>query len=120
VGATGKARSSSRDYNPRVRLDIRFPPPGFFLNDPRLVVTLGERTLYDGSFKSGFAVSVEVDPGRHVLETRIEVLGSVARTQQTPLALDSTGYRDVRAVEIVLEYSRWTGNFKKTSISARR
>src|SRR5690606_4864038 len=37
-----------------VRLHLRFPPPGFFLNDPRLVVTLDSRTLYDGSFRSGF------------------------------------------------------------------
>lgn len=104
-----------------MRLDIRFAPPGFFLNDPRLVVTLGGRTLYDGSFKSGFHVSVDVEPGHHVLETRIEVMGGIARTQETPLVLDaSAGYRDLPALEVLLEYSRWTGNFKQASISARR
>lgn len=104
-----------------MRLDVRFPPPGFFLNDPRLVVTVDDRTIYDGSFKSGFAVSVDLTPGRHTLETSIAVAGSV-RTQTIDLPLDGPGgYRDVPAVEVVLEYNRLTGNFKKRpSISARR
>jgi hypothetical protein len=103
-----------------VRFHLRFASPGFFLNDPRLVVTLDQRTLYDGSFKSGFEVSLDVVPGTHVLETAIH-LGGVARKQQIPLALDGTkGYRDVPAVHGTLEYSRLTGNFKKrVSLSAR-
>lgn len=103
-----------------MRLHLRFPAPGFFLNDPRLVVTLDQRTLYDGSFKNGFDVSLDVDPGTHLLETAIH-LGGIARKQQIPLALDgANGYRDVPVVHGTLEYSRLTGNFKKrVSLSAR-
>ncbi len=103
-----------------VRLHLRFPAPGFFINDPRLVVTIDQRTLYDGSFKSGFDVSVDLSPDAHVLETAIHVAG-VARRQQIQLALDgANGYRDVPVVHGTLEYSRLTGNFKKrVSLSAR-
>ena len=42
-----------------MRLRVHFDSPGFFLNDPRVTVRVGDRTIYDGSFKSGFDVSVE-------------------------------------------------------------
>lgn len=103
-----------------MRLHLRFPPPGFFLNDPRLVVTLDSRTLYDGSFRSGFDVSLELDPGVHVLSTAIHLVGSVAREQRIELAIEPERYRDVPVVHGMLEYSRMTGNFKKrVSLSAR-
>ncbi len=104
-----------------MRLHLTVPPPGFFLNDPRLVVTLDQRTLYDGSFKDGFDVALELQPGKHVVETAIHLAGSLARKQQIELVLDSSnGYRDVPAVHGKLEYSRLTGNFKKkVSLSAR-
>lgn len=104
-----------------MRLHLRFPPPGFFLNDPRLLVRLDDRTLYDGSFRAGFDVSIEVQPGVHVLETSIHLAGTVARPQRIELPLDATGYRDVPVVHGTLEYSRLSGNFKKrVSLSARR
>ncbi len=104
-----------------MRVQLEFPAPGFFLNDPRLVVTLDERTLYDGSFRSGFRVSVDLQPGMHLLETMIHFAGSTPRQQRIELPLDSTnGYRDVPVVHGTLEYSRLSGNFKnRVSISTR-
>lgn len=104
-----------------MRLHLRFPRPGFFLNDPRLVVTLDQRTLYDGGMLSGFDVSLELAPGVHVLTTAIHLIGSIARTQRIELPLDEGRYRDVPVVHGTLEYSRLTGNFKKrVSLSAGR
>jgi hypothetical protein len=101
-------------------LHVRFPAPGFFLNDPRLVVTLDDRTLYDGSFRDGFDVSAEVEPGRRVLETAIHLTG-LARRQRFELALGERGYRDIPAIDAKLSYSRLSGNFeKRISLSARR
>lgn len=104
-----------------MRLRVHFDAPGFFLNDPRLTIRLGDRTLYDGSFKEGFDVSLEVPPGRHVLETAIDVAG-LARRQQIELPLDAEGgYRDVPEVHAKLGYSRFWGNFeKRASLSVKR
>ncbi len=105
-----------------MNLRVRFEAPGFFLNDPRLVVTLADRKLYDGRLKDGFDVSVEIPPGKHAIETRIYgPLGS-ASVQRIELALDETGgYRDVPSVEAELAYSRIAGNFKpRASVSVRR
>lgn len=103
-----------------MRLHVSFASPGFFLNDPRVVVTLGDRTLYDGSFREGFSVSVEIPPGDHVLETAIHVAGTPAR-QRFELPLGDTGsYRGAAIVEAKLAYSRLTGNFdKRFSLSIR-
>lgn len=102
-----------------MRLRVHFDSPGFFLNDPRVTVRVGDRTIYDGSFKSGFDVSVEL-PGRHVLETAIDVAG-LSRKQKIELPLDNTGgYRDVPEVHAKLSYSRFWGNFdKKADLSVR-
>jgi hypothetical protein len=103
-----------------MRLNVKFPPPGFLLNDPRVVVGVDGRTLYDGSFRDGFDVSVEVQPGTHVLETAIHGGGSVER-QRFELALDERNYRDVPIVDAKLSYSRLAGCFdKRVSLSARR
>ena len=104
-----------------MRLRVHFPAPGPFLNDPRVVVSLGHRTLYDGSFTRGFDVSVDVEPGDHALRTAIK--GPIGqREQRIALPLGPNGgYRDVPLVEVELAYSRITGNFKKrASISAQR
>lgn len=102
-----------------MRVRLRFPAPGFFLNDPRLVVELDGRTVYDGAFKDGFDVTLDVTPGDHTIGTAVYLLGS-ARRQSIPLALCAPGYRDVPAVEARLSYSRLSGNFdRKLSISTR-
>jgi hypothetical protein len=106
-----------------MRLRVRFPAPGWFLNDPRLTVRLGDRTLYDGSFKRGFDVSVEVEPGDHLLETAIHApVGNGARRQRIALPLhDGGGYRDVPEVHAELSYSRLTGNFaERAALSTKR
>ena len=95
-----------------MRVRLRFPAPGFFINDPRVVVSLDGRTVYDGSFKDGFDVSLEVEPGPHVVDTTISVLGA-SRRQKIPLPLGDGSYRDVQVVEATLSYSRFWGNFTK-------
>lgn len=105
-----------------MNLRVHFASPGFFLNDPRLVVSLADRKIYDGSFKSGFDVEVEVPPGAHIVETRILGVMGDARVQRIDLPLTAEGgYRDVPAVEAELSYSRVTGNFKRrASVSVKR
>ena len=104
-------------------LRLFFPAPGFFLNDPRVEIRLGDRVLYDGSFKSGFDVSVEVAPGHHTLMTAIHApVGNVARRQEIDLPLDNEGgYRGIPEVHAELSYSRLFGNFeRRASISVKR
>jgi len=105
-----------------MNLRVHFPAPGFFLNDPRLVVSLADRTLYDGSFTAGFDVTVEVPAGAHVLETRILGPMGTARVQRIELPLDAQGgYPDIPAAEALLVYSRISGNFKpRASVSVKR
>lgn len=94
-----------------------FDKPGFFANDPRVTVEIGDFVLYDGSFRDGFDVSLELPPGDHRVRTAIYVAG-LARRQDIALPLASRGYRDAAAVEAKLKYSRIWGNFsKKVSLS---
>lgn len=104
-------------------LRVSFPAPGFFVNDPRVEIRLGDRVLYDGSFTSGFDVSVDVPPGRHTLETAIFAsLGAGAKRQRIELPLDvHGGYRGVPEVHAELSYSRLWANFdKRASLSVKR
>ncbi len=102
-------------------LRVHFDPPGFFLNDPRVSLRIGDRVLYDGSFKSGFDVSVELPSGRHELVTAIGV-GGLQRRQTIELPLEASGgYRDAPEVHAKLSYSRIFGNFgKRASLSVKR
>ncbi|MFK7991747.1 MAG: hypothetical protein AB8I08_37365 [Sandaracinaceae bacterium] len=102
-----------------MRVRLMFDKPGFFLNDPRVTVEVGERVLYDGSLGEGFDVSVELPPGEHQVRTAI-LIGSLARRQDIALPLGGPGYRDAAAVEAKLSYSRFWGNFsKKVSLSTQ-
>ena len=102
-----------------MQIRLRFPAPGFFINAPRLVVELDGRTVYDGAFKDGFDVTLDVTPTRHEVKTAVYMLG-VAKRQTIPLALEGGGYRDVPAVEAKLSYSRLAGNFdRRVSISTK-
>lgn len=104
-------------------LRVHFEPPGFFLNDPRLSVRLAGRVLYDGNFKCGFDVTVNVPAGKHVLETEIHgPLGGSGVTQRIELSLDADGgYRDVPEVHAKLTYNRVRGNFhKRASLSVKQ
>lgn len=85
---------------------IVFPPPGLFITDTRMTLQLDGQPVYDGSFKSGMDVSVEVTPGPHRLESRLE-LGALARTRAWDVAVDA------EQVTVQIAYSRLWGNFKK-------
>lgn len=104
-------------------LRVSFPAPGFFVNNPRIEIRLGVLVLYEGSFTSGFDVSVDVSPGHHVLETAIFApVGNVAKRQRIELPLHAEGgYRGIPEVHAKLEYSRMWGNFgKRASLSVKR
>lgn len=94
-------------------LRIRFPKPGFFVTDVRLVLTLNGHVIYDGSFMGGLDLTVPVAVGRHVLATRID-LGGLARTREYTLDV-TPGH----AFSIELAYSRFWGNFKKGAALVR-
>lgn len=88
-------------------LTIKFDKPGFFLTDVRLVVSLDGAPVHDGSFASGFEVTVQVPPGEHTLETHID-LGVFGRKRRSVLTLSpAAGW------VASLSYSRLWGNFSK-------
>lgn len=95
-------------------LRVVFEKPGWFANDPRVVVTLDDRTLHDGSFVSGFETTVELDAGPHRLSTAIHV-GAFRRSRVYDVVLgDERGYREGRTHWVArLSYSRFWGNFAR-------
>jgi len=93
---------------------LRFQPPGFALNDARLVVHLDSAMVFDGPFRAGFDYRVTVAPGRHRVDARIVIASVTPRTR--------TWYFDVGVDEqclAALDYSRMSGNFG-TSLGIRR
>jgi hypothetical protein len=94
---------------PSSSLRIVFPRPGFFLNDPRLVITLDGLRVYEGSFVGGVDVELPVAPGPHRIETRIEI-GPFARQRLYDLLVSLEGVR----CTATLRYSRLWGNFTRS------
>jgi hypothetical protein len=88
-------------------LRVVWERPGFFLGDPRLLVTLDGTPIFDGGFRGGFDVCVPVAPGWHRVVTAIPVLGTSA-WRSRDYSLDFTS---ARSMTLVLEYSRVWGNF---------
>lgn len=95
------------------RLRVVFPKPGFFLMDTRLRVLLDGAPIYDGSFKAGVAVDVEVQPGTHTLEARIAI-SPLERTRSYSVAIAA----DEQLIA-ELSYSRLWGNFTKSLKTSR-
>ena len=89
---------------PSAWMRIAFPSPGFFLNDPRVVVHVNGWCAYHGSFKSGFDVRFPVVPGPHLV---IAALEGIVRREKRYSIVAAPGY----AVEVWLDYSRTWGNF---------
>lgn len=94
-------------------LRVRFDPPGWFANDPRVVVTLDGQPVYEGSFVRGFETTVELTPGKHTLATAIHLTDTIARrreyTIETPI--ERTHREHPPGLEARLRYSRLWGNF---------
>jgi hypothetical protein len=86
-------------------LRIAFPPPGFFLVDARLVITVDGVQVYDGSFKQGVDLLVPVAPGPHDVETVIATGGITRRRHYTITMVPGRG------ATLSLDYSRFWGNF---------
>jgi hypothetical protein len=89
---------------PAAWMRIVFPPPGFFLNDPRFTVLVNGWCAYDAGFKSGFDVRFPVVPGPCLVQTRLDI-GLISR-EKSYSVIASEGY----AIEVFLEYSRFWGN----------
>lgn len=95
---------------PGPQLRIVLPRPGFFIADARLVVTIDGHPVHDGSFLTGMDVCVPVMPGFRRVGTAMELLGTgIWRSREYPIDLSSG-----RSTTLVLEYSRFWGNFAKT------
>jgi hypothetical protein len=95
-------------------LRVVFEKPGWFANDPRVVVALDDRTLRDGSFVWGFEMTLELNAGPHRLTTTIHV-GPLRRKRAYDFVLgDEGGYREGRGHHVArLHYSRFWGNFAR-------
>lgn len=96
-------------------LRVRFDAPGWFANDPRLVVRVDDHAVYDGSFVRGFVGAIDLSPGPHVLTTAIHLASALARRKEYALDLPSPDdYRSAAiGVEARLRYSRFWGNFER-------
>ena len=87
-------------------LRVVFPRPSFFLVDVRVTLTLDGQPVHDGTFMAGFAVALDVAPGRHVLASVID-LGLARRTREWVLEVPASGG------DATISYSRFWGNFSK-------
>src|SRR5262245_55776354 len=103
-----------------MQLRIRFDDPGWFANDPRLLITVDGINVYDGRFRGGVNASIDVGPGTHRIETAVELLPGIATKREFTVEMPSDAYRqDGRGIEALLSYSRFSGNFDRT-LSTRR
>ncbi|MDB5218803.1 MAG: hypothetical protein JWO86_6730 [Myxococcaceae bacterium] len=93
---------------PPPNLRITFPPPGFFLVDARLIVTIDGHPAHDGSFKQGLDRVFFVYPGHHQITVFID-MGGISRNRVYPITLSPN-----RGYSLILEYSRFWGNFAST------
>lgn len=96
------------NQGPPPNLRILFPPPGFFLVDARLLVTIDGYPAYDGSFKQGLDRVLSVYPGHHQITVTIE-MGGISRNRVYPITINPNS-----RYSLTLEYSRLWGNFAKT------
>lgn len=89
------------------QLRVLLEKPGFFLVDARLVITIDGQPIYDGSFQSGMDVCVPVIAGWRRVVASMEVLGTgIWRSRDYSIDFSSG-----RSMTLVLEYSRFWGNF---------
>jgi hypothetical protein len=89
---------------PAAWMRIALPSPGFFLNDPRISITVNGWTAYAGSFRSGFDVRFPVVPGPYLI---IATLHAIVTRDKRYSVTAAPGH----AVEVWLDYSRIWGNF---------
>jgi hypothetical protein len=85
-------------------LRIIFPKPGFFINDPRVLVTINGRPMVEQSFLQGFDWWTPMQPGFHYVEVGIVAIVTRSRTYNIEV-------RPSHSTEVLLEYSRMWGNF---------
>ena len=77
-------------------------------------ILLNDHCIGKGSFRRGVNVACMVAPGAHRLETRIEMLTGLSRSQTYEVSMLSPG-----EYVIELQYSRLWGNFTK-QVTVRR
>jgi len=89
------------------RLRVLFEPPGWFLVDCDLTVSVDGAELFHGGFRGGFDAKADMAPGDHVMRTVIK-LGQLGRIREYRFRLD-----DEPEYVVELHYSRIWGNFTK-------
>ncbi len=96
-----------------VHVTIRFLPPGFFLNSPKVRIVLDDHwVVYHGGFVHGFRVDIPVAPGPHRLTVVLET-GVIDRTKHHWVNFPANMRHDV-----LLEYSRLWGNFGDPKVTS--
>lgn len=85
-------------------LRIIFPKPGFFINDPRVRITINGHPATEQSFMQGFDWWTPMQPGFHYVEVAIVTLVTRSRMYNVEV-------RSGCSTEVVLDYSRMWGNF---------
>lgn len=88
------------------RVTIRFVKPRFFLPGSGLQVSLNTQLVFEGDFTDGFEQTLDFAPGTHQINTRIDL--GIVRTRSVVVPIEAG-----RHTVIVLEYSRFWGNFTK-------
>lgn len=84
---------------------IQLSPPGFFLGDARVDVTLDGYRVLETSFMQGFDWWTEVAPGVHLVELALRSPIGLSRKRSY-----SVEVRPALVTIVVLEYSRMWGN----------
>ncbi|MCA9626654.1 MAG: hypothetical protein KC766_03260 [Myxococcales bacterium] len=88
------------------RVTLRFEKPSFMLPGSNLVVTLDGQQVFCGDFTTGFETTLDVPPGAHLVTTQIQL--GIVRNRTVEVTLEAG-----RHTVIILQYSRFWGNFTK-------
>ncbi len=88
------------------RVTIRFEKPSFMLPGSVLAVSLDAQQVFCGDFTLGFDTTLEVAPGAHQLTTQIQL--GIVRKRAVQVSVEAG-----RHTVIILQYSRFWGNFTK-------
>jgi hypothetical protein len=94
---------------PASYLRVIFPPPGFFVIDARVALSVNRYPVFEGTFTQGFDWWTAMPPGVHLAEARIVTPLGLSRSKTFSLEV-----RHGLTTIARIEYSRIWGNFGAT------